>query len=345
MMIAVVILNWNGVEMLRRFLPSILAHSVPEGEVIVADNGSTDTSIEVLRNDFPDVRIVEMPTNTGFAEGYNQAFRIIEQETPRRYDLYLLLNSDIRTTEDWLHPLRTYMDAHPEVAAAQPKLRAEWDHSSFEYAGGAGGFIDRDGYPFCRGRLFNVVEKDYGQYDEIVPLFWATGAALLIRASDWQSVGGLDGRFFAHNEEIDLCWRLRARGRGIVCVTKSIVYHVGGGTPPKDNPRKTYLNFRNNLTMLFKNLPEHELRSVMRRRTLLDWIALLKFAMSGDWANARAVWRARRDYRAWRNDFLADRQNNLAQTVLDPIPERSTHSLLWAFFFKKQRTFTQFISQ
>ena len=342
-MIAVVILNWNGVEMLRRFLPSVLAHSAPEGEVIVADNGSTDCSVEMLRQEFSTVRLIEMPDNTGFAEGYNEAFRRIEQETPRHYDLYLLLNSDIRTTEGWLRPLRTYMDAHPEVAAAQPKLRAEWAHDTFEYAGGAGGFIDRDGYPFCRGRLFNVVEKDHGQYDAVVPLFWATGAALLIRVSDWEAVGGLDGRFFAHNEEIDLCWRLRARGRGVVCVTDSVVYHVGGGTLPKENPRKTYLNFRNNLTMLFKNLPERELRSVMRRRTLLDGVALLKFALGGDWANARAVWRARRDYRAWRDDFLPDRRNNLAHTRLDPIPERCTRSLLWAFFFKGQRTFSQFL--
>lgn len=343
-MIAVVILNWNGADMLRRFLPSVVAHTAPLGEVIVADNGSTDSSIDLLQTHFPDVRIVRWKENLGFAEGYNEAFRRIESETPHRHDLYLLLNSDVRVTPDWLSPLRNYMDTHPDVAAAQPKLLAEWAHDTFEYAGAAGGFLDRDGYPFCRGRLFNVVEPDNGQYDSATSLFWATGAALLIRADDWHAVGGLDGRFFAHNEEIDLCWRLRARGRKIVCVPQSVVFHVGGGTLPKDNPRKTYLNFRNNLTMLHKNLPETEYRSVMFRRALLDAVALLKFALSGDFANARAVWRGVRDFRKWRHNFDADRRHNLAQTVLLHIPERTDKSLLWAFFFRRQKTFSQFLS-
>lgn len=343
-MIALTILNWNGAEMLRRFLPSVVATAAPEAEVIVADNGSTDSSLELLRNEFPSVRIIAMPENLGFAEGYNEAFRRIEAETPHRYDLYLLLNSDIRATEGWLRPLRAYMDGHPEVAAVQPKLLAEWAHDTFEYAGGAGGFIDRDGYPFCRGRIFNKVEQDHGQYDADVPLFWATGAAFLIRRTDWEAAGGLDGRFFAHNEEIDLCWRLRARGRGIACVAQSIVYHVGGGTLPKDNPRKTYLNFRNNLTMLYKNLPDAELLSVMRRRFVLDWVALLKFALTGDMANARAVWQARRDYQSWRGDFDQDRQRNLALTTVNPIPERIDRSLIWGFFAQGKTTFQQFIS-
>ena len=341
-MIAVVILNWNGAEMLRRFLPSVVAHSAPEGEVIVADNGSTDASLELLRAEFPSVRVVAMPDNTGFAEGYNEAFRRIEAETPGRYDLYLLLNSDVRVTPGYLAPLRAHMDAHPEVAVAQPKLLAEWAHDTFDYAGGAGGFIDRDGYPFCRGRIFNKVERDEGQYDEIVPLFWATGAAVLIRRTDWESAGGLDGRFFAHNEEIDLCWRLRARGRGIVCVSQSVVYHLGGGTLPQESPRKTYLNFRNNLTMLYKNLPSDELAAVMRRRTLLDWVALTKFALAGDWANARAIWQARRDFKAWRGEFAEARRENLARTT-HTIAERVDRSLLWAFFAQRKTTFQQFM--
>lgn len=341
-MIAVVILNWNGAEMLRRFLPSVVEHSAPEGEVIVADNGSTDTSLEVLAAEFSTVRVIRMERNVGFAEGYNEAFRRLERETPRRYDLYLLLNSDVRVTAGWLSPLRHYMDAHPEVAAAQPKLRAEWAHDMLEYAGAAGGYLDRDGYPFCRGRLFNVMEKDTGQYDTVASLFWATGAALLIRVSDWESVGGLDGRFFAHNEEIDLCWRLRSRGRSVVCVPQSVVYHVGGGTLAQESPRKTYLNFRNNLTMLYKNLSDAELRRVMHRRRWLDGLAWLKFMLSGDVANARAVRQARCDFRTWKHDFDADRRENLARTILSDIPERIDKSLVWGFFAGRKKTFHQF---
>lgn len=337
-MIAVVILNWNGSEMMRRFLPSVVAGCKGEGEVIVADNGSTDDSLEMLRKEFPELRTVVLDKNYGFAEGYNQAFRRLDGE---HFDYLLLLNSDVRCTEGWLTPLREYMDAHPDCAACQPKIRAEWDTSRLEYAGACGGYIDRDGYPFCRGRIFAVAEVDEGQYDDVADVFWATGAALMIRTSDWTSSGGLDGRFFAHNEEIDLCWRLRSRGRRIVCVPQSVVYHVGGGTLPQDNPRKTYLNFRNNLTMLYKNLPEGEMQRVLRRRTVLDWVAALQFVAKGDLANARAIFRARRDYRAWRHDFDADRRANLAATVVDPIPERRDISLLWNYYARGRKRFSQ----
>ena len=256
-----------------------------------------------------------------------------------------MLNSDVRVTADWLRPLHTYMEQHPEVAAAQPKLRAEWAHDTLEYAGAAGGYIDRYGYPFCRGRLLSVVEKDHGQYDDIASIFWATGAALLIRQSDWWDVGGLDGRFFAHNEEIDLCWRLRARGRGIVCIPESVVYHVGGGTLPQDHPRKTYLNFRNNLTMLFKNLPDAELKHVMRVRRFLDFVAFVQFLVKGDWENAKAVRKARRDFHQWQSDFVKDRQENLSRMVLNPIPERVNRSLIVGFFLKGQKTFSAFMQR
>ena len=344
-MIAVVILNWNGAEMLRRFLPSVVEHSQPLGEVIVADNGSTDESLEILQQEFPEVRTLVLDRNYGFAEGYNEAFRRLEEVAPQRYEYYLLLNSDVRVTSDWLRPLHTYMEQHPEVAAAQPKLRAEWAHDTLEYAGAAGGYIDRYGYPFCRGRLLSVVEKDGGQYDDIASVFWATGAALLIRQSDWWSVGGLDGRFFAHNEEIDLCWRLRARGRGIVCVPQSVVYHVGGGTLPQEHPRKTYLNFRNNLTMLFKNLPDEELKHVMRVRRFLDFVAFVQFLVKGDWANAKAVRKARRDFHQWQSDFVKDRQENLSRMVLNPIPERINRSLIVGFFLKGKKTFSAFMQR
>lgn len=342
-MIAVVILNWNGAEMLRRFLPSVVEHSHHLGEVIVADNGSTDNSLEILQQEFPEVRTLVLDRNYGFAEGYNEAFRRLEIIAPQRYEYYLLLNSDVRVTADWLRPLHTYMEQHPEVAAAQPKLRAEWAHDTLEYAGAAGGYIDRYGYPFCRGRLLSVVEKDSGQYDDNASIFWATGAALLIRQSDWWDVGGLDGRFFAHNEEIDLCWRLRARGRGIVCVPHSVVYHVGGGTLPQEHPRKTYLNFRNNLTMLFKNLPDAELKHVMRVRRFLDFVAFVQFLVKGDWANAKAVRKARRDFHQWQSDFVKDRQENLSRMVLNPIPERVNRSLIVGFFLKGQKTFSAFM--
>ena len=344
-MIAVVILNWNGAEMLRRFLPSVVEHSQPLGEVIVADNGSTDESLEILQQEFPEVRILVLDRNYGFAEGYNEAFRRLEEIAPHHYDYYLLLNSDVRVTAQWLRPLHTYMEQHPEVAAAQPKIRAEWAHDTLEYAGASGGFIDRYGYPFCRGRLLSVVEKDHGQYDDIASIFWATGAALLIRQSDWWDVGGLDGRFFAHNEEIDLCWRLRARGRGIVCVPHSVVYHVGGGTLPQEHPRKTYLNFRNNLTMLFKNLPDAELKHVMRVRRFLDFVAFVQFLVKGDWANAKAVRKARRDFHQWQSDFVKDRQENLSRMVLNPIPERVNRSLIVGFFLKGQKTFSAFMQR
>lgn len=237
--ISVVILNWNGCEMLRSFLPSVLRYSEAEGvEVCVADNGSTDQSVEMLRREFPSVRRILLDGNHGFADGYNLALRQVEAE------YVVLLNSDVEVTGQWLQPMAAYLDAHPEVAACQPKIRSWRQKEWFEYAGAAGGFIDRYGYPFCRGRVMGVVEADRGQYDTVLPIFWATGAAMFIRLADYREAGGLDGRFFAHMEEIDLCWRLRTRGRGIVCIPQSVVYHVGGATLKKENPHKTFLNFR-----------------------------------------------------------------------------------------------------
>ncbi len=344
-MIAIVILNWNGKQMLRQFLPSVIAHSAGEGEVIVADNGSDDGSAEMLREEFPTVRLLCLEQNFGFAEGYNVAFERLRQlmergETPR-YDYYLLLNSDVETTSGWLVPLREYMDAHPDCAACQPKIRACYARERFEYAGASGGYMDRDGYPFCRGRVFALAEEDRGQYDDVADIFWATGAALMVRPEDWHGNGALDGRFFAHNEEIDFCWRLRARGRRVVCIPQSMVFHVGGGTLPQDNPRKTYLNFRNNLTMLFKNLPDAQLRSVMRRRTLLDWVAALQFLAKGDVANMKAIMRARRDFKAWRKDFEADRQENLARTTVNDIPEIRHLSLIWNYYVRGRKRFSE----
>ena len=334
--VAIVILNWNGQTMLEKYLPSVLNYSRDEAEVYVADNASTDQSMSMLRQQFPEVKLIQLEKNWGFAEGYNQALRQIETE------YYLLLNSDIEVTHHWLTPMVEYMDAHQEVAACQPKLLSIFDKDRFEYAGASGGYLDRLGYPFCRGRIFETVEEDNGQYDYATDLLWATGAALMIRAKDYWEAGGLDSRFFAHNEEIDLCWRLRIRGRRIVCLPESYVYHVGGGTLPKGNPMKTFLNFRNNLTMLYKCLPEEELASVMRWRWWLDYLAawemLLLKRNVGDFM---AVYRARRAFKRWRKDFEADRKAIQASRVTKEIPEQKKFSLLWQYYVKGRKMFSQ----
>ena len=337
-MISIVILNYNGAAMLRRFLPSVLAHS-GEAEVIVADNASTDSSRDVLRDEFPAVRTILLDRNYGFAEGYNQALRQVEA------DVFVLLNSDVEVTPGWLTPLIAYLEAHPECAALQPKIR-QWAEPAdsavrqrFEYAGASGGYLDRYGYPYCRGRVFGTLEQDCGQYDTPVPVLWATGAALVIRAADWRESGGLDGRFFAHQEEIDLCWRLRSRGRSIVCVPQSVVFHVGGGTLPTGSPRKNYLNFRNNLLLLYKNLPERDLRPVLRLRRWLDLVAALKELLTGHWQNFRAIRRARRAFRKLRPEYEAVRADNLRRATTDLIPERTAFSLLWQYYFRRRTTY------
>ncbi|HJH65560.1 MAG TPA: glycosyltransferase family 2 protein [Bacteroides mediterraneensis] len=337
---AVVILNWNGEAMLRQFLPSVVAGSCEEETVVyVADNASTDDSCAVVEKEFPSVHLIRLDKNYGFAEGYNRALQRVEAE------YVVLLNSDVEVTEGWLQDMVAYMDTHPDTAACQPKILSYRHRNMFEYAGAGGGFIDRYGYPFCRGRVFDAVEEDRGQYDEIVPVFWATGAALMIRLEVYRKVGGLDARFFAHMEEIDLCWRLRSRGYQLVCVPSSTVYHVGGATLKKDNPRKTFLNFRNNLLMLYKNLPEEELAPVMRIRTFLDYCAALVWLLKGDWANVKAVREARREFHSLRPQFVADRQQNLAQTVLKMIPERYAFSLVWQAKVKGRKTFSALLCQ
>lgn len=332
--IAVVILNWNGCDMLRNFLPSVIRFS--EGATIyVADNGSTDTSVEVLSTEFPSVSIIELHRNYGFAEGYNQAFRQIQAE------YVVLLNSDVEVTERWLTPLVSYMDNHPEASACQPKLHSWRNKGQFEYAGAAGGFIDHYGYPYCRGRIMNTVENDRGQYDSAVPIFWATGAALFIRLADYVKVGGLDERFFAHMEEIDLCWRLRARGKQIVCIPESTVYHVGGATLKRENPRKTFLNFRNNLIMLYKNLPSDELNYVMRVRGVLDYVAALSFLLKLQFPNALAVWNARKEFHLLKQSYTSVREENLRKTSAVTIPERTKNSILAQYFLCGKKYFSQ----
>ena len=280
------------------------------------------------------MRIIELDKNWGFAEGYNRALQEIAAE------YYLLLNSDIEVTPHWLTPLVELMDSYHDIAACQPKLLSVYDKKAFEYAGASGGYLDRYGYPFCRGRIFDSIEQDEGQYDDVADVLWATGAALMVRSKDYWDCGGLDGRFFAHNEEIDFCWRLRICGRRVVCQPHSRVYHVGGGTLPKSNPMKTYLNFRNNLTMLYKCLPDSELRHVMRWRWVLDYLAAWEMLLlKRNLGDFKAVFRARRAFKRWRHDFDADRQAIQVSRALTKIPERRDFSLLWQYYVKGRKYF------
>ena len=330
--IAIVILNWNGVRMLRKYLPSVLRYS-QEAEVIVADNASNDDSLKLLEQEFPEVRTIVLEKNFGFAEGYNQALRQVEAK------YYLLLNSDVEVTEGWLRPMFSYMEAHEDVVACQPKLKCEWDRSMLEYAGACGGYIDKLGYPFCRGRVFSTVEKDLAQYDTVATVAWATGAALMIRSREYWEAGGLDGRFFAHQEEIDLCWRLCSRGYRIVCIPDSVVYHVGGASLPKSNSRKTFLNFRNNMILLYKNLPDDQLAYVMRWRFWLDALACVYFFLTLQWGSCLAVWRGRWAFRKMKADFRQDREKNIRAAVLPASEILFPKSILWNYHVKGKKTY------
>ena len=330
---AVVILNYNGAGMLRRFLPSVIKYS-PEASIYVADNGSSDESCDVVRNEFPAVKLMVLDHNYGFAEGYNRALAQVDEEYA------VLLNSDVEVTRGWLSPMTQFLDSNPEVAACQPKLLSFKQKDFFEYAGAAGGFIDKWGYTFCRGRIFNTVERDSGQYDDTTDVFWATGAALMIRNEVYKNNGGLDGRFFAHMEEIDLCWRLRSRGYRIACVPLSHVYHVGGATLKKENPQKTYLNFRNNLLMIYKNAPDCQLKKIMLFRKIFDNVAALKFLASGDYAAFKAVRKARRDFKAMRSGYDKARAENMKLAVTTRIPEVLKSSILYKYYLGFKHTYS-----
>lgn len=284
--IAVVILNWNGKKYLEQFLPRLLETSGDIAEIIVADNASTDDSVAFLSQNFPSVRIIRNQKNFGFAEGYNVALKQIEA------DYYILLNSDIEVTPGWITPVIDLMEKDPMIAACQPKVLSYHERNKFEYAGAAGGFIDKYGYPFCRGRLFQSIEEDRGQYDDEAEIFWASGACMFVRAKLFHEFGGLDGDFFAHMEEIDFCWRLKNRGYRIMYCPSSTVYHIGGGTLPKVSWRKTYYNFRNNFYLLYKNLPDNMLFEVFSKRLILDGIAAMRFLFTAGFKDFFAVAKA-----------------------------------------------------
>ena len=336
MKVSVIILNWNGRELLEEFLPSVIRHTPADvADIVVADNGSTDDSVSMLGEKFPSVKIILLDKNYGFAEGYNRAIDL----TDSTYTV--LLNSDVEVTENWLDAPLAALEADSTITAAQPKIRAQRNKEYFEYAGAAGGFMDIYGYPYCRGRVMSSVEKDHGQYDTQADILWATGACLFVRTDVYKKEGGLDARFFAHQEEIDMCWRLRARGYRITCTPESVVYHVGGATLNVESPRKTFLNFRNNLLMLYKNLPEEDLQRVLRVRCWLDFVAAAKFLLTGHPQNASAIFRARREFKQLQAGYKEIRQENVQKTVCTQIPEIRRRSLLASYFFKGERVFSK----
>jgi GT2 family glycosyltransferase len=334
--VAVVILNWNGKKLLEQFLPALIEHTPAEvADIVVADNGSTDHSLAFIEKYYPDIQGIVLDKNYGFAEGYNRALSHLEHEYS------VLLNSDVEVSPGWLETAIDYLETHPEVTALQPKILSYKDKTSFEYAGAAGGFLDIYGYPFCRGRIFSKIEKDFGQYDQITDVLWGSGACLFIRTKEFKSAGGLDKNFFAHQEEIDLCWRLRARGKRIVCFPQSVVYHVGGATLKMEHPHKTFLNFRNNLLMLYKNLPDKYYKKTMFCRFFLDYLAALQFLLKGYCANAFSVLKARRNFNRQKNDYKSIRKEYLKKTLSDELPqEMFRRNLLWVFYAGRKKTYS-----
>ena len=332
--VAVIILNWNGAELLRRYLPTVIEGTdYAIADIIVVDNGSTDKSLHVLQQDFPQLRVLSFKENLGFAQGYNVALAEVQ------YPYTVLLNSDVRTPKGWLNPLLDYMEAHPNVGAVMPKMLKdrEGGRQSFEYAGAAGGYIDCHGYPYCRGRIFDYVEDDHGQYDDSPKsVFWASGACLMVRSDLYRAVGGLDKDFFAHMEEIDLCWRIRLAGSDLVMVPTSHVYHLGGGSLAYGNPRKTYLNFRNNLLLLHKNLPREDGKQLLLVRRMMDTLAFGMAIAKFHFGDAWAIIRAHRDFRRMRSNYTSQPSVNL----LKQLPEERVN-IITAHYLRGVKQFTE----
>ena len=332
---AIVILNWNGEKFLQQFLPVLIKYTtLPDTEIIVADNCSTDSSLSLLKDQFPAIRTIVLDKNYGFAGGYNKALAQVNA------DFYVLLNSDVEVTVNWLEPLIQYLSENKDVAACQPKILSYYNRTYFEHAGAAGGFIDRFGFPFCRGRILGVVEEDKGQYDDIVDIFWASGACMAIRAEMFWKAGGLDDDFFAHMEEIDLCWRIKSSGYRIVCIPESKVYHIGGGTLNAESPHKTYLNFRNNLLMLYKNLPAKVLKRILFWRSIFDYAAAFQLFMTGKSKNAIAVFKARKDFKTMVPDFEVKRNDNLLSSTIESPTEILQKSIVLSYYLKGMKTFS-----
>ena len=334
---AVVILNWNGKEFLQKFLPSVVSNSKNEGiKIWVADNGSADDSIKFLEKEYPELGLIKLDKNYGFAGGYNKALKQIDAE------YYMILNSDVEVTEGWLIPLIELMDSDKTIAACMPKLKAYNQKENFEYAGAAGGFIDKYGFPFCRGRILDKIEKDTGQFNNRTEIFWATGAAILVRAKLFHEQNGFDEDFFAHMEEIDLCWRLKNADYKIMYEPASVVYHVGGGTLPNNSSFKLYLNFRNSLFMLYKNLSHTELNSILFKRKLFDGLAAVKFLLSLQFGNFMAVAKAHKDFYKSISSLKAKRLQLEDKRKRDKHSQIYPKSLVIAFFVKGKKLFKDF---
>ena len=329
--VAVVILNWNGKKFLEQFLPGVINNSKGQAEIIIADNASTDDSVSFLKTNFPDIRIIKNKINGGFARGYNDALAQIDAK------YFVLLNSDIEVTPNWIQPVINLMESDKQIAACQPKLMSFYNREKFEYAGAAGGFIDKYGYPFCRGRLFQTMEGDGGQYDDDAEIFWATGACLFVRSEIYKELGGLDERFFAHMEEIDFCWRAKNQGYKIMYCPDSTVYHVGGGTLPKKSWKKTYLNIRNNNIMLYKNLPNNRLYKVFIARLVLDGIAAIKFLFDGGFMDLFAVVKAHWDFFFMIKKLKEERKKK----ILMPVSKIFQKNLVFEYFIKGKRKFIE----
>jgi len=333
--VAIVILNWNGKKLFDTFLPSVIDNSQNVNtEIIIADNGSDDNSVNYLKKKYPQVGIIELGKNYGFAGGYNRALKQISA------DYFILLNSDVKVSPKWLEEPLKEMEKDKSVAAVQPKILSYNNRTEFEYAGAAGGFIDKLGYPFCRGRLLNRMETDNGQYNKKTSIFWASGACMFVRACYFNKVNGFDDDFWAHMEEIDLCWRLKNQGYKIVYQPNSIVYHLGGGTLSYDNPQKVYLNFRNNLFMLFKNLPDYKFHSILFFRIILDYVAALKFICGFHMVSFYAVIKAHISFLKHLKKLISKRKKLVTSTVLKDHPEIYKKSLMWKFFILKKYKFS-----
>ena len=332
---AVVILNWNGMEFLKKFLPGVLDCSTgDEINIYVADNGSEDGSAEYVVENFKSVKLIRLDKNNGFAGGYNLALEQIEA----RY--YVLLNSDIEVTHGWLDPLISYMESNPDTASCQPKILSFLQKDKFEYAGAAGGFIDRFGYPLCRGRILYRTEKDEGQYNDQTNIFWSTGACMVVRAEAWKRCGGFDPDFFAHMEEIDLCWRFHKSGYRVVYIPHSVVYHVGGGALPYNSPFKTFLNFRNSLYLLYKNLPDKNLHRRLFIRKVLDGIAVLFFIAKGDFKSCRAVRKAHMEYYRNIERLKEKRRSSVKSESTDFGGLILNKCIVFEFYIRRRRTFS-----
>ncbi len=328
--VAVVILNYNGEKFLRQFLPAVILYS-KEAEIVVADNASTDKSVSILEKEFPSVRIISLPENYGFCGGYNKALSQVEA------DYCVLLNSDVEVTDNWLPPMIHLLDQNPAIAAVQPKIKSFHQKELFEYAGAAGGYLDSLGYPFCRGRLFDVLEEDKGQYNDVKEVFWATGACMMVRAEVYHQLAGLDDDFFAHMEEIDLCWRMKKLGYAVYYQGASTVYHVGGGTLSKLSPKKTFLNFRNGLYLVYKNFSRAELMFKLPLRLLLDWVAALRFILSGQVDHAREIFRAHYFF-IGKLQNLTRKRRLLSQAHKENTVGRYGGSIVLDFFLRGKRS-------